>query len=355
MGYCGIVQCQGDGCVIDNLCLMYSNTMGVATGNNKQITVQNCEVAFVGGGSHIIGAQAAGMNFVPVSGEGIRLDGYGNSAVNNYVHDCFDGGIIFEPDLQFELDGGDISDEMLAIPWGDILMESNVIERCASGVMIGVHCEDEARAEVSGLTVRDNDILYCGYGWSGDDHYDCTWFTPDYDGNAITFWDDDYPHGTYLVEGNRLFAAKASLVHMMLAGENAPVFSGNTYAQNHNGCVLHTWDGRSFRAVSATHTLQKCEELLGDESAIVVPFSGEISRVTRTGDTFTVRAACGDPAVLVLAAYGEDGKLLWLQTAGVTGSVSRSFSAEELPVTAEVKAFLCSAEGWNPLCDAWAQ
>lgn len=354
MGYCGIIQCNGDGCVIDNLCLMYSNTMGVATGANRNITVQNCEVAFVGGGSHIIGAQAAGMNFVPVSGEGIRLDGYGNSALNNYVHDCFDGGIIFEPDLQFELDGGDISDEMLAIPWGKINIEGNVIERCASGVLVGVHCEDEARAEVSDLTIRDNDILYCGYGWSGDDHYDCTWFTPDYDGNAITFWNDDYPHGTYLVENNRLFAAKAALVHMVLRGENAPVFSGNTYSQHPNGYVLHTWDERIFRAVSTDYAGEKCGEVLGDAEAYVMPFAGEITRVSRKGDTITVQVACGDPAMLAVAAYDGSGKLLWLQTGGLLGAAPRTFTAdEELPASAEVKVFLCSAEGWFPLCGAW--
>ncbi len=269
IGYTGLIQCWADGCVIDNLCLMYSNTMAVATGNCKSITVQNCEVGFIGGGSHLVGMN----DYVPVSGEGIRLDGYGNSARNNFVHDCFDGGIILEPDLQFELDDGEISDEMRAVRWGNTTIEGNVIQRCNSGILIGVHCEDDETAYVEGITIQNNDILYSGYGWSGDPHYDFTWGDDDYIGNAITFWDDDYEHGSFLVKNNRLYVAKAALIHMRLKGENVPIFSDNIYAQNHNGYLIYAGDERISRNYSASQALQVCKEILRDSNAIVIPFA----------------------------------------------------------------------------------
>lgn len=351
IGYCGIVQCNGGGCVIDNLCLMYSNTMGFATGFSGNNIIQNCEVAFVGGGSHIIGFNG----YVPVSGEGIRLDGYGNTGRNNYVHDCFDGGIIFEPDLQFELDDGDISGDMLAIRWGNICIEENVIERCNSGVMIGVHCEDTVIPEIHPLTIRNNDILYCGYGWSGDEHYDYTWGTKDYTGNAITFWDDDYVHDTYLVENNRLYVAKAALVHMFLKGDNVPVFSGNTYAQNQNGYLLYTGDERISRAVSTSHVLQECEEKIGDPAAVVIPFAGKIDRVSRESDSLTVHAICGDPAIIVVSAYDSNGKMLYLKTASLLGSNTLEVVFPEwLNPSVKWKVFLLASDNHAPLCTLWS-
>ena len=67
-----------------------------------------------------------------------------------------------------------------------------------------------------------------------------------------------------------------------------------------------------------------------------------------------MQAACGDPTMLAVAAYDGSGKLLWLQTGGLLGAAPRTFIIdEELPASAEVKVFLCLAEGWVPLCGAW--
>lgn len=347
IGYCGIFQCCEDDVVVDNLCLMYSNTMGIASGGNNGITVQNCEVGFVGGGSHIIGY----LDYVPVSGEGIRLDGYGNTARNNYVHNCFDGGIILEPDLQFELDNGDISGEMIAKPWGEILIEHNVIARCNSGVMIGVHCEDDAIPWVEAVTIRDNDILYAGYGWSGNADYDFTWGTADYVGNAITFWDDDYAHGTYLVEHNRLFLGKAALVHMRLTGDNAPVFTGNTYVQNRNGWLIDAGNGRQTRMLSAAQALDFCVGVLEDQTAVVPPFAAAIQQVRREGGSIFVSAESGEPALLVAAVYDSRGSMQWVDTAAVTGSNVFHIPEAVLPDAAEVRVFLLQTDSCTPLCD----
>ncbi len=268
VGYAGIIQgADSDNFTVDNLCVMYSNTMAIACGTGSGITIQNCEAGFVGGGSHVIGYYAEDA-CVPASGEGIRLDGYNNKAVNNYVHDCFDGGIITEPDLSYELDGGEIPDWLLDVKWGEVSIEDNVIERCISGVLIGVHVEDSVIPYVESLSIKDNDILWSGYGWSSDPHYNFTWNSEDYNGNAITFWDADHIHGPFTVENNRLYAAKASLIRYFYSEENMPVFSGNTYAQNPNGYVIRGID--TAMAYSDAGVIAGCREHLGDADAKVI-------------------------------------------------------------------------------------
>ena len=264
VGFAGIIRVYGSDVTIDNLCLMYHHSMGISIDAGENVTVQNCEVGFVGGGSHAIGLYE-GIG----SGEGIRLDGYGNKAINNYVHNCFDGGILFEPDLQIALDTDTpIPEELLEKRWGNILIEGNVVERCNNGILIGVHCEDAVIPEIGPLTITDNDLLYSGYGWSGNDHYTFHWGNS----HAITFWQDNYAHGTYLVENNRLYVAKDHLIQMGLAGENAPVFVGNTYAQNLNGGVL-SYFGNSAAANSQEQVEKICQNILNDEEAVIPAFS----------------------------------------------------------------------------------
>ena len=89
-GYTGTIFGFGDGFTIDNLCVMYNFTMGLNNAGRNNVTFQNCEVAWVGGASHAIGYQIDGLRFLPVAGEGIRMEGTNNKSINNYVHDCFE-------------------------------------------------------------------------------------------------------------------------------------------------------------------------------------------------------------------------------------------------------------------------
>jgi hypothetical protein len=220
-GYTGIIY-GGNNIVIDNICVMYRSTMGLDRSGGNNITYQNCEVAWVGGGSHIIGAGAASDEpwlsaysepFVPTSGEGIRLEGNNNKALNNYVHDCFDGGITVEFDY-FDT----------AWNCNGMTIRGNLIERCVSGVLIGEHYEDTeagnaGKIKFSGIDITDNYIMYSGYGWSSSKHYH-TWIDKMYDGNAITWWEGPLWNNGGTVSRNVLYKAKYSLVQFGAIGNN---------------------------------------------------------------------------------------------------------------------------------------
>lgn len=230
-GYAGVIICDNN-CTIDNLCVMYNNCVGISC-HGDGIRIQNCEVAFAGGNSHFIGAESIpvyteGMRpGLPVAGEGIRMEGYGNSTVNCYVHDCFDGGIICEVDLCGG--GSQLYPWVVGRKWGKILIENNVVSRCMSGLLIAPHTRECHQAYIDDVTVRSNDILYSGYGWSGDERYDFTWRSAVYDGIALNFWYGNVPHGPWLIENNRLYLAKSALIHTGYTKDNMPVFNGNVY------------------------------------------------------------------------------------------------------------------------------
>lgn len=250
-GYGAIVQAGEGNVVVDNLCIMYSNTMGIS-GLNENSIVQNCEIAYVGGTSLIIGIDAEDP--VPVAGEGIRLEGNHNQAVNNYVHDCFDGGITVETSGQET--------------FGDILISGNVVERCMTGILVGVHTEDVNTFMLGDMEISDNDILYSGYGWSCDEHYSFTWERDDYIGNAISFWNVDFSHQKLEITDNRLYASRVSLVQFGIT--DPAVFSGNMYAQGFGGAVVAIWDRGNLtyhRAASDEKAASLAKELLNDTGA----------------------------------------------------------------------------------------
>ncbi|PHV72447.1 hypothetical protein CS063_02930 [Sporanaerobium hydrogeniformans] len=277
-GYTGIIF-GGNNIVIDNICVMYRSTMGLDRSGGNNITYQNCEVAWIGGGSHIIGAGAASDEpwlsaysepFVPTSGEGIRLEGNNNKAINNYVHDCFDGGITVEFDY-FDT----------AWNCNGMTIDGNLIERCVSGVLVGEHYEDTeagnaGKIKFSGINITDNYIMYSGYGWSSSKHYN-TWIDKMYDGNAITWWEGPLWNNGGTVSNNVLYKAKYSLVQFGAIGKNRPVFSGNVYAQNNNGVIAYispTNDriGKTaFKNIDNYKAKVIIQDYLGDKTAKVLP------------------------------------------------------------------------------------
>ncbi len=277
-GYTGIIY-GGNNIVVDNICVMYRSTMGLDRAGGSNITYQNCEVAWVGGGSHIIGAGAPSdiawlspysEPFVPTSGEGIRLEGDNNKAVNNYVHDCFDGGITIETDY-FDT----------PINWNGMTIRNNLIERCVSGILIGEHNEDieagnAGKIKFDGVNISDNYIMYSGYGWSSSKHYH-TWIDEKYDGNAITWWEGPKWNKGGIVSNNVLYKAKYALVQFGAIGKNRPVFSGNVFAQNNNGVIAYIspTDDRIAKTALKNIDLQKAKAIvrdyLGDKTAKVLP------------------------------------------------------------------------------------
>jgi len=118
-----------DGNIIDNICFMYSNGSGIILCSNS--TVQNCEVAWFGGGVMSFGE--FGQPCIFRVGDGIVLArgeksaGINNSAINNYVHHSYDQGITVEI--------GPVWNENLRYV-ENATIKGNLTERNSGGILI---------------------------------------------------------------------------------------------------------------------------------------------------------------------------------------------------------------------------
>lgn len=334
-GYWAIVDCVGDN-VIDNLCLMYRSTIGIDLSHGGNNRVQNCEIGWIGGGSHALNYESEyGEKWVPTSGECIRMEGNDTAAVNCYVHDSFDGGVTMEFDEQY-LGAGYECLNMIAT--------GNLIENCMAGVLIGDHNRDweNTRETFGAVTIADNLIFDSGYGWSGEDNYHRTWMGVTDSGNAITLWDGPTYNSGITVENNVLYRARHALVMMGTDAENSPDFSGNTYCQNNNGIWVYRrvfLENNSmmepYYAVTGERMEYVCTQLLGDTAPrVLAPSACPQAEFTVEGDRLAGTVSfelSGLPGELLLAAAlvdGDSGQMLdvftWERTGGGRERVSFS-------------------------------
>jgi hypothetical protein len=247
---------------------MYRSTMGLDVAISDGNTFQNCEAAWVGGGSHQIGFKDFwnGNPFVPTSGECVRMEGNNNTTKNCYVHDSFDGGVTVE----FNVNG---------TYFKNMNMTGNVIEYCISGILVSDHNNDpKASATFGGITISDNYILYSGYGWSSNKHYNFTWGNEDYDGNAISFGDGPCVNDGIIVENNTFYIAKFALVNMGSFEKYKAHFSGNSYIQNKNGILDYLIGNNEYNlvkylAISDDKNITICTNGIGDKTAKVLPLT----------------------------------------------------------------------------------
>ena len=222
----GLVMVYDKDVVIDNLCMRYSVRPTVFS-HTASCTVRNCEVGWEGG--EMLGLDEHNG----AAGEGIRIAG--NCIVkHNYVYQCFDGGINIEPSYETE------GDRYWMIEYHNILVEDNLVEYCNSGFFLsGISREiDEKDRVLRNIAFRNNDVLFSGYGWSGDPDYDFGWKHPTVIGNAVLLGYHDYPVENYVFENNTFYKAKHAMVLLPEFSGEKPLFTGNRYMQNENGIAV---------------------------------------------------------------------------------------------------------------------
>jgi hypothetical protein len=245
LGYCGLLGSAGKD-VIDNLCVEYGLCQGISSYGSGNNVIQNCEIGWIGGDTHQFTREDSQ---IPAAGEGIAMQGVNNVAKNNYVHDCFDGGILCEADQNLNTNR-------------NLTIENNVITRCVSGILIAHHAEKiDPKNMLRNIQVKNNDILYTGFGWSCDKKFS-SWIDKQYI-SGINFWDGpDVNNGIYLTN-NVLYRSKGALIHLGMPDQYLPKLSGNTYVQDANG-ALAVW---RFKTLTSKNDFQS---VLKDKKGVVM-------------------------------------------------------------------------------------
>jgi hypothetical protein len=199
--------------VIDNLCLMYGSH-GARLGPAS--IIQNCEIGYVGGVINMFGDKK-GAAFVGtvVSGDGVQMLTE-SSVLNNYIHDVWDAGITNETV------GSGLSRE-------NNVIEGNVIEKCASGILIADFVAQNTGANTAtarNIKINKNYILETLYGWGHK-------LDPHRTGPALVITLSPGSNKGGMSITNNLFYLSADTLVVLdyWTGENKPLFSNNTYVQ----------------------------------------------------------------------------------------------------------------------------
>ncbi len=90
-----IIEIAGDNVTIDNLCLMYGGSHGIASGSVKNLTVTNCEIGWIGGSIQGYNALGATDGHATRYGNGVEVYGGVDSyrIDNCYIYQCYDAGV----------------------------------------------------------------------------------------------------------------------------------------------------------------------------------------------------------------------------------------------------------------------
>ena len=162
------------------------------------------------------------------------------------------------------------------IEYHNILVEDNLVEYCNSGLFLtGITREiDEIDRVLRDITFRNNDVLFSGYGWSGDPDYDFGWKHSTVIGNAVLLGYHDYPVENYVFENNTFYKAKHAMVLMPEFSGEKPLFTGNRYMQNENGiAVAEMQYEETYNAIARSEDEEELREIyakyLGDTQAVI--------------------------------------------------------------------------------------
>ncbi len=249
--YDGIITCA-DNVTINNLCVMYGNTVGINTKVSDNVTVKNCIVSCIGGSSGKIGYN----DYIPVCGEGIKADGYNNTISSNYVLQCFGGGVTYTAHKLDKLNGR-------------LVIDNNVIDRCMSGIVID--CDKKVKIDDT-VSVNNNDIIFSGMGWSSDLGHRSDKQNDALSGNSVTTGETDFSHNGIYVENNRFYISSGSIIYSKLKHENFITLTGNMYMLYKNAAVASIMDYeedilKKYRALSNDKLLNICNDTLEDMQA----------------------------------------------------------------------------------------
>ncbi len=154
-----------DGCntdiVIDNLKLLYTGGHGVGCSSAKNLTVQNCEIGWIGGAVMAYSRNEKNQIFYRAGryGNGAEVTGFcdGYTVKNCYIHDIYDAGVTHQNGRQRYTSNRE---------YKNILYSGNIIENCCYSVEYFAHysTDGEHTVTMKNIEISDNIMRNAGMG-----------------------------------------------------------------------------------------------------------------------------------------------------------------------------------------------
>ncbi len=221
--------------VFDNLCLKYSGSHGIGMGTVRNVTVQNCEIGYIGGSmqNYKNGNMTRFGNGVEVYGgcDGFTID-------NCYVYQCYDAGITHQ------LSTGGTSDSIEQ----NVYFKNNVIDKCIYNIeyFMGRGDVESVVRLLKNINYTDNILARSGMGWG---------MSPSRSA-SIKGWDhNNRMEDGFKITGNLFLLDAYNACHLGASLSMwLPTFANNTYVQRYgnsftkvgaNGATQYTFNGKA--------------------------------------------------------------------------------------------------------------
>lgn len=153
---------DGSNITIDNLCIKYGGAHGIGGGGITGLTVQNCEVAYIGGGIQLYN-KTSDESYTPLRyGNGIEVNNYcdGYTVNNCWIHDIYDVGITHQQ-------GGNYTSDRA---FENISYTCNLIENCTYSIEYFASASSDGSHNLimKNVNISDNIMRNAGSGFGAD-------------------------------------------------------------------------------------------------------------------------------------------------------------------------------------------
>lgn len=151
----------GKNITVDNLCIKFGGAHGIAGSDITNLTVQNCEIAYIGGGIQMY--RESGGVYKPLRyGNGVEV----NTACNGYtvkncwIHDIYDAGITHQQGDNFSR----------PLEFSDVSYIGNLIESCTYSIEYFAKYSADGKYSVlmKNIIISDNIMRNAGTGFGSD-------------------------------------------------------------------------------------------------------------------------------------------------------------------------------------------
>ncbi len=263
--------------VFDNFTVKYGGAHGITIATSEQITVTNCEIAWLGGGVYAYTANGHTGRYG--NGMEINRDCRDIFVDSNYVYEIYDAG------LSHQYDSRSAFDAIFTCYFENINYTNNVIMNCFYGIEFftspalkdslafeldssgnvtstGRELTDNYPRYMDNINISNNYIMYSGYGWgywraaSGQpaathikawDHFDQNIVDKNGDGKIIE------------IKNNKLIISRYDVMYCVVGNKSdIPEVSGNTVIQYNSGKTITLGVG-GYTAGAKYYSMQKVE------------------------------------------------------------------------------------------------
>lgn len=233
---------EADYTTIDNICTKYNGGHSIGSGTRRGLTVQNCEIGWVGGSIQYKTPEGVSVRF----GNGIEIyvECFDFKVKNCYIYECYDAGVTHQ---YFQDAKRDIFME-------NIEYSNNLIENCVYSIEYALAKQTGANQHMHNVLIADNIMRNAGCGFGKQ--------RPDKGGAAhIKSWETCNEAKNYVVKNNIFDRGEYKIIFIAAHEEESlPELIGNTYVQ---------YEGRKFGRYSKTpsklYYTDEAKELLKSE------------------------------------------------------------------------------------------